>query len=48
VEDAKNHWPPRKGRHFESEIVAVFGRLVRDDAATVTGHVIDAESGFRR
>jgi 3-oxoacyl-[acyl-carrier protein] reductase len=39
---------PRRRWTTPDEVAAVVGWLVSDGAATVTGQVIDAESGFRR
>ncbi len=39
---------PRRRWTTPDEIAAVVRWLVSEDAATVTGQVIDAESGFRR
>jgi 3-oxoacyl-[acyl-carrier protein] reductase len=39
---------PRGRWNTPDEIAAVVAWLVSDDAATITGDVIDAEAGFRR
>jgi 3-oxoacyl-[acyl-carrier protein] reductase len=39
---------PRRRWNTPEEIAAVVSWLVSDDAATLTGDVIDTEAGFRR